>query len=272
MLQWVAGEGELALSGFALCLDQARNTGDANFEVMILNQRAIVYGWDRRDWDRAIPLEQEAVALPVSTIFRLPFPLGNLGVMLTLSGDAAQGIPLIEEAIAIDRAAEDDYGLGVRLMHRGMAAHETGDLHGAARWWDESLQRLWSCHDEMHMAGALSGLASLASQYETPQAARLLGMAHAIRDRTGSGSHGGPTALFHSMREAATLMTRDAMGEEAFAVAWNAGYTTPLAQAFDEARMVGAAYASVSALAKIAARRWNAPADHPRVGRERSFR
>jgi predicted ATPase/DNA-binding CsgD family transcriptional regulator len=262
MLRWVAGEGELALAGFALCLDQARNTGNAEFIVMILNQQAIVYGWDRRDWGRAIPLEQEAVALAREHNLPLPFPLGNLGVMLTLVGDAVQGIPLIDEAISIDRAAEDDYGLGVRLMHRGLAAYETGDLHGAARWWDESLQRLWSCHNDMHMVGALSGLASLASRYKPPQAARLLGMAHAIRDRTGSGSRGGPTALFHSMREAASQVTRDAMGEEAFAAAWNAGYTTPLATAVAEARTVGAAYASASAVAEIESGPWIAPRDH----------
>ncbi len=261
MLHWVAGEGELALAGFAHCLDQARNMGNVDFIVMILNQQAIVYGWDRREWDRAIPLEQEAVALAREHSAFVPFPLGNLGVMLTLSGDAAQGIPLIDEAIAIDRAAEDDYGLGVRLMHRGMAAYETGDLHGAARWWDESLQRLWSCHDEMHMVGALSGLASLASQYQPPQAARLLGMAHTIRDRTGSGIRGGPTGLFHSLREAASRTTRDAMGEEAFAAAFNAGYATPLATAVDEARMVSATYASASAVEEIASRPWIASTD-----------
>jgi predicted ATPase/DNA-binding CsgD family transcriptional regulator len=262
MLRWVAGEGELAFAGFALCLDQARSMGNTELIVMILNQQAILYGWDHRDWERAIPLAQEAVALARAHNLYVPFPLANLGVMLTLAGDPVQGIPLIDEAITIDRTAGDDYGLGVRLMHRGLAAHETGDLPGAARWWDESLQRLWSCHDEMHMVGALSGLASLASHYQPPQAARLLGMAYAIRDRTGSGSRGGPTALFHPLREAAHLRARDALGEAAFAAAYNAGYVTPLAKAVDEAHMVGAAYASASALEEIAARPWSAPPVH----------
>ena len=264
MLQWVAGDGELALAGFARCLDEVWNTGETNSIIMILNQQAIVYGWDRRDWGRALPLAQEAVARAREHNLFVPFPLANLGVMLTLSGDAVQGIPLIDEAISIDRTAGDDYGLGVRLMHRGLAAYETGDLHGAARWWDESLQRLWACHDDMHMVGALSGLASLASRYQPPQAARFLGMAHAIRDRTGSGSRGGPTALFHPMRDAASMRVREAMGEALFAAAYNAGYATPLAQAVGEARVAGAAYASAPVLEEIASRPWMAP-PHPRV-------
>jgi DNA-binding NarL/FixJ family response regulator len=64
------------------------------------------------------------------------------------------------------------------------------------------------------------------------------------------------------MREAATLLARGAMGEVAFTAAWNAGYTTPLATAVAEARVVGAAHASTPSLAEIATSPWVSTPDH----------
>jgi predicted ATPase/DNA-binding CsgD family transcriptional regulator len=251
MLRWVAGEGEHALADFTACLDQAREESDVAFIVSILNQQAIVYGWDRREWDQAIRLEQEAVALARAHGTPLPFPLGNLGTMLTLAGEPDRGLPLIDEALALDQAAGNDYGLAVRLMLRGLAAYETGDHRGAARWWDESVQRFWACQDEMHLVGPLSGLAALMSRRDRTQAARLLGMAQAIRERTGSGSQGGPTALFHAMREHAESIARDALGEMAYAAAFTAGRLLPLAAAVDEARAIATALASGSSLGSV---------------------
>jgi tetratricopeptide (TPR) repeat protein len=139
VLRWVAGDSERAFADFSACLVRAREAGDDDFVVSILNQQAILLAWDRREWDRAIPLEEEAVGLARACGMPLPFLLGNLGTMLTLAGDPARGIPLIDEALAIDRVAGNDFGMAVRLMLRGLAAYETGDRRGAAQSFGESV-------------------------------------------------------------------------------------------------------------------------------------
>lgn len=238
MLHWVAGNGEQALVAFHACLAPARALDDASLLVSILNQQAIVYGWDRRDWESAIPLEQEAVAIARAHDLPLTFPLGNLGTMLALSGDPAQGIPLIEEAVARDRASGFDYGLAVRLMLRGLAAYEVGDESGAAQCWGESIQRFWDCQDDMHLVGPLSGLAALVSGRYPSQAARLLGMAQGIGERTGSGSQGGPTALFHALREDAKERARQVLTEATFAAEFASGRMLPMTAVINESQAI----------------------------------
>ncbi len=237
MLRWVAGDGAQALVDYRMCLEPARARNDAALLAAILNQQALVYGWDRRDWGSAIPLEQEAVALARSRGLPLTFPLGNLGTMLALNGDPEQGLPLIDEAITLDRASGFVYGLAVRLMLRGLAAYETGDQRGAARWWVESVQRFSECQDEMHLVGPLCGLAALVSERNPAQAARLLGIADGIGQRTGSGSEGGPTALFHALREQAARWARQTSGDAAYAAAFAAGRMLPISTAFAEAQV-----------------------------------
>lgn len=246
MLRWVAGDGEQALVDFDLCLAPARAHDDAAFVVAILNQQAIVYGWDRRDWQNAVLLEQEAVAIARARSVPLTFPLGNLGVMLTLAGDPAQGLPLLDEALALDRAAGWDYGLAVRLMLRGLAAYDTGDEDGAARWWAESVTRFWECHDEMHLVGPLSGLAALVIEHDPVQAAHLLGMVQGIALRTGSGSQGGPTALFHALGERAAAHARQALGDATYAEACAAGRALPVAAMVSESQTVARAHRTVA--------------------------
>ena len=71
-------------------------------------------------------------------------------------------------------------------------------------------------------------------------------MAKAIRDRTGSGSQGGPTALFHALRERAEPIARGALGATAYAAAFSAGLMLPLAAVVEEAQVVAEAQASGS--------------------------
>ena len=234
MLRWVAGNGEQALHDYAQCLTPARTNNDVALIVSILNQQAIVYGWDRRDWDSAIPLEQEAVALARAHDVALTFPLGNLGTMLALAGDPEQGILLIDEAIARDRASGFVYGLAVRVMLRGLAAHHTGDYQGAAQWWAESIQHFRACQDEMHQAAPLSGLADLVSGQEPARAAWLVGVVHGIGLRTGGGSESGPTGLFHALRANAEARSRQALGEAAYVEALTCGLRLPIAAAIEE--------------------------------------
>jgi hypothetical protein len=85
------------------------------------------------------------------------------------------------------------------------------------------VRRYWACQDEMHLTGPLTGLAALAGETDPTQAARLLGMAHTIRDQIGSGSGGGPTALFHPLRQRTEGVAQEALGETGFAAAWDAG-------------------------------------------------
>src|SRR5205814_8050513 len=102
----------------------------------------------------------------------------------------------------------------------------------------ESIQGLRKVGAQWGVAGALVDLAGIAAVGPDPESAqratRLLGAAQAVCD-----AHGSTMFLIDSAdqrRFAATL--RAALGEEAFAAAWEAGRTLTLEQAVAETEQV----------------------------------
>jgi hypothetical protein len=92
----------------------------------------------------------------------------------------------IEEGLALHRELGNKQGLGNKLSDLGRISHEADDAGAAVRHYAESLHWLWEGGDAWYLAGPIEGLASVALDAgHVGQAARLLGAATALRERSG---------------------------------------------------------------------------------------
>jgi DNA-binding CsgD family transcriptional regulator len=107
-----------------------------------------------------------------------------------------------------------------------------GNPDQAAAHFAESLRMLWDLGARQHLPQCLQGLADVACARSQPaRAARLLGMAEALREAIG-------TPLPPAERERydrGVAAVRASLGEEAFAAALATGRALPLAEAVAEA-------------------------------------
>ena len=126
-------------------------------------------------------------------------------------------------------------GLGNKLTDLGIAEHDAGNEQAAARYYQESLQLLWEGGDTWYLAGPLSGLAAIASAAGSlRQAARLIGAASALREKSGAPLWPKERARF----EQTVAAVQAALGNEAFAREEAAGRTLPLEDMLAEAAAV----------------------------------
>jgi predicted ATPase/DNA-binding CsgD family transcriptional regulator len=274
--RWAAGDADRALEEFDACRQIARSIGDDCLGAWATNHIALVFGWDRHDLGAAIPQFRDALALarsggPGGGCGALPYVLGNLGVAMTLRGDSGRGVPLIEEALVLDRAAGHTLGAAMRLYYLGLAAQVSGDTRVAAARYGESLRLHWACRVVTLLAPALIGLAGLATTAGRPEAAaRLLGMIEAIRDHTGIVRDRGSTAIWHLVRERAEHDSRVALGDERFVAGIAAGRALELDEAVAEAVSVVDALVNDAAPAEMAPdrHRITTPSSHGLTSRE----
>ena len=202
---------------------------------------ALVLAWERQEWDIAIPLTEEAVALaraagPERTGALLQFALGDLGTMVALRGDHERGVALIEQALAQHKALGHHYGAGIRTAELALVDQLAGRSAAAAARYAESLRLLERCGDAMNVALPMAGLVGLAGQLgRVTEAARVVGMLEAIRTRIGVGSQHGPPAVWYPFREQGERRAREALSAGSFAAALEAGRQLTLAEALREA-------------------------------------
>ena len=110
------------------------------------------------------------------------------------------------------------------------------DYARAEALFAESLRSRREYGDKRGIVGCLNGLASVAAATgRFARAARLFGAAEALREEVGA-------APRHRHRSgSAVAQTKSALGEAAFAAAWEAGRALPLADVVDEAIATDAA-------------------------------
>jgi non-specific serine/threonine protein kinase len=241
ILRWVAGDGDRAGEDFSACATLARSIGLDCIAAMATNHLALIPGWDRQEYDKAIPLFLEAVTLARASssddiCWALPFSLGNLGMALTLHGNPQRGVRFLEEAIELDRKRGSDFGEAMRHYHLGLAAQLGGNSIEAARRYAESLRLHWSSRVITLLVPAtigLAGLAAAAGRFES--AARLHGIVEAIRERTGIPRDRGSAALWLPIYTQTERDVRAALGEDGFAAGVAAGRALPLDDAVAEA-------------------------------------
>jgi len=142
---------------------------------------------------------------------------------------------MIEEGLALHRELGNKQGLGNKLSDLGIVRHDEGDEAAAMQHYLEGLQLLWEGGDTWYLAIPVVGLAAIAlNSGQAMRAARLVGAATALRERSGS-------SVWPKERdrlEQTVARARTALGAEVFEQEVAAGRALPLAEVVAEASAV----------------------------------
>jgi tetratricopeptide (TPR) repeat protein len=106
--------------------------------------------------------------------------LTSLGVVASDQGRLDDAITFLEESVAIDRAADDKWGLALNLLNLGTTKRRRGDVAGAAVAFTEGLECLAVEHDADTLADTLTGIGEIAQA--TGDAESVLALAAATAD------------------------------------------------------------------------------------------
>ena len=167
-------------------LTLAREFGDDEAIVVVLNGLAIA-AQARGDLEQAILLYEEslAVARRIGAPRYIAITIGNLGNLAADQGDADKAVALFDESLALYREIGDQRGTAICLYSLGHQAVVRGDVlaHG---FLAEALQIFVDLGDASAVAETLDVLARIhAESGSISTAARLLGAAASLRERTG---------------------------------------------------------------------------------------
>jgi non-specific serine/threonine protein kinase len=146
--------------------------------------------------------------------------LGNLAIAAFELGDADRATSLWEEALALARSAGDGFLLSQVLAYKGRAECRTGKLQSAKASFVESLTIAGDLSDPESAVEALEGFAELAAaRGAAKRAATILGAAARLREEK---VH---AIQVHDERahKRVTAATREALGDDAFDLAWREG-------------------------------------------------
>jgi DNA-binding CsgD family transcriptional regulator len=162
--------------------------------------------------------------------------LAELGDTRLMMGDVAEAVPLLDEALALQRRVENPFGIAVTLGERAHAARIQGDQVLAARLFAESIAAAEEIGISRLVLGAAAGLAGVALALGQPaRAARLLGAVETEGQTSGIGRLGHAA---HTAGILAELRTR--LPEPVFDAAWEEGRALPIAEALADARAIAA--------------------------------
>jgi DNA-binding CsgD family transcriptional regulator len=108
----------------------------------------------------------------------------------------------------------------ISLITRARVALAEGDAEAAERYAHDALAIATDVGAELNVPDIFDFLAGLAAQAESYlEAARLVGAAEAVRQRTGEVRY----EIYRAGNEASVAMIRDAMGQKDFDAAWAEG-------------------------------------------------
>jgi tetratricopeptide (TPR) repeat protein len=143
-------------------------------------------------------------------------------------GDQGAARPLLEEWLAVCRELGDSHWLIHALGAMGHLVRDEGDYARARALYQESLLHRQKEGHQIALAQSLEDLAVLASrERQAEQATRLLGAAEAFCETLGARTPVTPVEEY----ERTAAEGRAALGEAAFAAAWEEGRAMPLERA-----------------------------------------
>ena len=174
---------------------------------------------DRAEFARSLAVREEALRLvrPLGDPIRIAHALRHVGSMLDACGDTPAAERTLDEALAIFRREGSPHGAGVVLSDQSAIAFKRGEYALAAKLWQERLGIAWNVWD---LRWALEGLAEIAAvRGEDERAARLFGALDALCERLGIAKR----PPFMPGYAVGVEKVRSALGEAAFAAAWEEG-------------------------------------------------
>jgi predicted ATPase/Tfp pilus assembly protein PilF len=196
------------------------------FSLNNLGNLALMQG----DYERAKMLLEESLTIRRALRDQrgIAFTLYDLGSVALMQGDYERAKVLFEESLAIRRVLFDQQGIAFTLNDLGNVALAQGDYERAEALYEESLAIFQELGSQWGIANALKKFAKLAGvKGQRERAARLLGAAEALREAIGAPMH----LPERSDYEQIVTELRSALGDEAFAVAWEEGRAMTLEQA-----------------------------------------
>jgi predicted ATPase/DNA-binding SARP family transcriptional activator len=156
--------------------------------------------------------------------------LRTLAQVLLAQGDLRRALQLVQEALAWHRSLDHQFGIGLDYILLGDIDRAQGDNAAALEHYRRCLS-LWRDRENIiDSAQVLEKVADLLARADDyGRASALLSAATALRERAGDSVS--PTA--QARLDETALICREALGEAAFADAWERGSRLTLAQAID---------------------------------------
>jgi tetratricopeptide (TPR) repeat protein len=156
----------------------------------------------------------------VGDLIRLAQELSNLGWVLQELGEYQRATELFSESLAFAQQLEWSRGIAISLSNLGLMALYGGDYALARDLFIDSMAAFNDLGDRRGLAEALEGLAGVAGLESRPEAAaRLFGLAEALRERIGAPLL--PTD--HSRYESMMAAAREQLDAAGWQRAWLAG-------------------------------------------------
>jgi predicted ATPase len=216
------GKSETAAARWNEALAIVRDLGDSWATGMLLGNLGSL-AMSQGDVDQAVTLHGEnlEIARQLHDPGAIGRALSNLAEIRQIRGDGDQ-TALLEEALVLNRRAEDKQCEASTLKHLGRGAMDRGEWELAAHWFAESLRL---CRQTGERTTPLNtalfeSIATLAvARGHVDGAARLLGASEALREKRGA-----PLLGYHQAEYDETVACISAtLGDDAVATAWNAG-------------------------------------------------
>ncbi len=184
--------------------------------------------------DRAVALTEESLVLyrRIGEQWGIAMALTNLGEVARRQGAYAQARSFIEDAIAIHRTLASSWSEAYACIKLGQVALAQRDFVWATALYTDALRLSQLADFASGFPWCFEGFAHIALAHDEPErAARLFGAAANLR-ATVRAIIPPADQVAH---EAAIAVTRDRLGEGAFASVWAAGAVLALSQAIVEA-------------------------------------
>jgi hypothetical protein len=227
------GEADRARALTEEGLEVAQRTGDRMTEAYASINVGSVLAWEG-ELDAAQRAIEEGVrgARQVGNARSVANWLRVLGGIRLARGDNVQARLLFEESLAIHRTLGDPWGISHSLVRLALVMLEAHDVDASRRLLAESLAIGRETGERLGLAANLEAYARLAAVEGRPaRAARLSAGASTLRESVGVD----PCEPGWPDPEPIVADLRSALGEEAFARAWEEGRTMTLDESLDYA-------------------------------------
>jgi non-specific serine/threonine protein kinase len=230
---WLAREqGDTATAALQLSESLAifRSLGDTFYTAQTLNTLAGV-AILQEDPACAEALLAESRALNIADPVMQGWALNHLGHAAQLRKEYSRAFQLHQESLSV---FPRDYKVCLTWLYHALGETMLGleQLLAAADWFTQGLTVSQELHDQASLAWCLAGLGSVAAHDAAPErSARLWAAAEQLRSTIGCR----PAPAARASYERAVASVRAALGEQAFALAWQQGRALTLEQAIAEA-------------------------------------
>ena len=210
-------------------LARIRQAGDLRRATIILGNLAVAAAnQGQAGLARARMEEQLASARELGDRKLTGWALTNLGLAATEAGDLTAGRARQDEALCLAQEIGDRRLETYALTNRAAVSQADGDYLAARTFHQRGLQLAQALGEPHITAANLGELAHVEAADASPAlAARLLGAAHALRERLGEPVPG-PDQARHDLL---TASLRQVLGNEHYQAAWDQGRSMPEQQA-----------------------------------------